>query len=131
MTESEFRRTMVRIFEGAGGHVSMVESPETSPGVPDLNWCVDGQEGWTELKVQQKDGSAPEIRPAQYAWIRRRIRAGGKVNLLCMLNDGSVLNVHGSDVEKIKTMKDWHEYGERIDHNEIIQSLGVHFLTEH
>ena len=46
-------------------------------GVPDLNFCVDGVEGWVELK--STSGHAVVVRPAQVGWAARRIRHGGRV----------------------------------------------------
>jgi hypothetical protein len=45
--------------------------------VPDLNGCFDGVEIWVENKTTE--GWAVGLRPEQYAWAARRMRAGGRV----------------------------------------------------
>src|SRR5215475_5876721 len=56
-----------------------VETHGTSRGVPDSNYCVDGKEGWIELKAC--DGWRVSIRPEQAAWAELRLRKGGRVFL--------------------------------------------------
>jgi len=50
-----------------------VESPSTSPGIPDLSYCHRGVEGWIELKC----GPLVEVRATQVNWFEDRIAAGG------------------------------------------------------
>lgn len=65
------------------GHFSQVESHETSIGFPDTNFCIDGVEGNAELKYwSAKKGYV--LRKSQIAWIRDRLKAGGRVFLLFM-----------------------------------------------
>lgn len=131
MNEKEFRRMVVRIIEEAGGHISMVESPETSPGIPDLNWCLRGREGWTELKVS-KAGESPDIRPAQRAWIRRRVVVGGNVSLLLYNNvDQAIITLQGESLEDVKTLKDWYEHGHRITIEEMRDAYCNNPIMEH
>jgi hypothetical protein len=54
-----------------------VETAMTGGGVPDWNYCVDGREGWVEMK--KTDGWAVEVRADQVGWIERRVRHGGRV----------------------------------------------------
>lgn len=56
-----------------------VETWSTGRGVPDLNYCYNGIEGWIELKFTT--AWAVKIEPGQVAWIERRKRAGGRVFL--------------------------------------------------
>ena len=58
-------------------HWQRIETAAVGGGVPDLNYCAAGFEGWVEAKAT--DGWLIEIRPAQNAWIGRRVRAGGNV----------------------------------------------------
>ena len=53
-----------------------VESWSTGRGVPDVNFCFAGTEGWIENKVAATN--KVEMRPEQVAWHERRIRAGGR-----------------------------------------------------
>lgn len=55
-----------------------IESGGTGLGIPDLNYCFNGREGWIELKGIV-GGFKVGMRPGQVAWIERRIRHGGKV----------------------------------------------------
>jgi hypothetical protein len=54
-----------------------IESGTTGGGIPDMNYCRDGVEGWCELK--QTPGHAVTLRPEQIGWIARRVRNGGRV----------------------------------------------------
>lgn len=49
----------------------------TGAGVPDVNYCIDGCEGWIELKKSY--GLKIKMRSAQVGWAERRIRNGGRV----------------------------------------------------
>jgi hypothetical protein len=60
-------------------HANRVESHETSPGFPDVNYCIsyNGAEGNLELK----DGSKkvmPKMRNTQVRWHMFRYKAGGR-----------------------------------------------------
>ena len=59
------------------GHLQPVETGLISTGVPDMNFCVDGAEGWVEMK--QTDGWAVTLEPEQISWLCRRARNGGRV----------------------------------------------------
>ena len=54
-----------------------VETAMTGEGVPDANYCVEGREGWVEMKATK--AWAVRVRPAQVGWIERRLRHGGRV----------------------------------------------------
>ncbi len=58
-------------------HWVSVESGATGSGIPDMNYCCDGDEGWIEMK--QTPGHRVPLRPEQVGWIARRVRAGGRV----------------------------------------------------
>jgi hypothetical protein len=60
-------------------HWQSVETFSTGQGVPDLNYCVMGIEGWIELK--RAEANAVSITPEQVGWAERRLRAGGRVFL--------------------------------------------------
>lgn len=58
-------------------------------GMPDVNYCIDGEEGWIELKSVDNWPKRPDtpIRLPHYtveqrAWQRQRGEAGGKVFIL-------------------------------------------------
>jgi hypothetical protein len=56
-----------------------VETWSTGRGVPDLNYCCDGIEGWIECK--RVHGFKVTVSPEQVGWAERRLRAGGRVFL--------------------------------------------------
>lgn len=60
------------------------------PGVPDVNYCINGAEGWLELKcppVKANEqtsvfGGAHGLSPVQMAWALSQAQAGGRCFLL-------------------------------------------------
>lgn len=54
-----------------------VETWSTGRGVPDLNFCYNGVEGWIECK--RTLAWKVNITPEQIGWIERRCRHGGRV----------------------------------------------------
>lgn len=67
---------------GHFGHFSRIESHDTSPGFPDVNFCVLGFEGNVELKFSDDLKHMPEIRPSQIRWMNKRVKCGGNPWLL-------------------------------------------------
>jgi hypothetical protein len=59
------------------GDWQRIELGAVGLGVPDLNFCIDGVEGWLEAKTT--DTHRVVFRPFQAAWAARRSRAGGRV----------------------------------------------------
>jgi len=64
-------------------HISWVESHDTAIGIPDLNYCYCGVDGWLELKC----GPEIEVRAAQKIWFEERIKAGGYPLFLIQYDD--------------------------------------------
>jgi hypothetical protein len=62
-----------------GFHWQRIETGGTGLGIPDLNYCCRGVEGWVELKLTQA-WSVP-LRPEQVGWLMRRSRAGGRCHI--------------------------------------------------
>ncbi len=58
-------------------HWQSVETWSTGRGVPDLNYCTRGVEGWVECK--RTLAWAVNMAPEQVGWIERRVRNGGRV----------------------------------------------------
>jgi hypothetical protein len=86
--EAKFRKFLIRNMPG---HWSMVESPITSAGIPDLDFCINGIEGHVELKYASEKKS-PELRTSQRLWFRRRLAEGGTpvIFIEYKLKDGMV-----------------------------------------
>lgn len=57
------------------GHVCQIESHATAVGIPDTNYCIKGVEGWIELKFA-RDNNKVKVRPLQWNWFRKRLKAG-------------------------------------------------------
>lgn len=70
---------LTKIFERhlPSFHWQTVETFSTGRGVPDLNYCELGIEGWIENK--KTDSWRVRIDPEQVGWIERRRRHGGRV----------------------------------------------------
>jgi hypothetical protein len=129
--ETEFRRAVMSVIEQAGGDVSFVESKETSPGIPDLNWCIQSLEGWTELKYSYK-GELPEIRPLQRRWTKNRIKAGGYVSWMCYHSPSDMIYIiSGDELPNIKTMQNWIDLGEGISYRHFNAVCPVIYSREH
>lgn len=56
---------------------TIVETGGTTPGVSDHNYCIDGVEGWVEMK--QTRTYRVNFEQFQPQWIHRRVRHGGNV----------------------------------------------------
>ena len=78
--------------------VSWVESHYTSPGIPDLNYCCNGIEGWLELKA----GPDLEVRASQVIWMEDRVSAGGFPLFLIKWGDVFMV-VPGSEAQSIRS----------------------------
>ena len=96
--ETEFKKWFIdKWLRGA----DIIEFDLTdNPGVPDVNYCLRGQEGWIEFKwIKKKKGA--DIRPAQIAWFRNRVEAGGRCFLVWGHPDGDYGLIHGDEVHKL------------------------------
>ena len=79
--ESGLRKTVKKALKEVG-HLSWVESHATSAGIPDLNYCIQGYEGWVELK----SGNF-EVKASQVIWMEERISNGGHPLFLIEMDD--------------------------------------------
>lgn len=79
----------------AGGDATRIETGMTGRGIPDLNYCLRGREGWIECKKCQ--ANTIHFRPEQIAWAEKRLRAGGRVfGAIRQMNSGDLFLIHGS-----------------------------------
>lgn len=74
--ETIFRAETAAAIMVLGGVYDFVESPNTSPGIPDVLSQFGQDDLWLELKVTRM--GEVEMRPAQRRWHRRRHDSGGK-----------------------------------------------------
>lgn len=65
------------------GHGVGMERIENAAGegTPDVDWCLDGINGWFELKSERRPARPttairPKVRQAQEIWLRERAEAG-------------------------------------------------------
>lgn len=111
MSESKFSKTVCAIIKsGCGGHVSQVEAAASAAGIPDLDYCVGGNEGHIELKYGHKN-KMPELRPSQVRWFKKRVGAGGSPFFLCLNNDtDEVYYIEGIRAENLAGSLPIHEW---------------------
>jgi len=89
-------------------------------GMPDVNFCYKGVEGWVELKHADKPparDSTPVyhsggLRPDQIVWIHKRARAGGRVFVLARCGE-SIFLVPGRFAKEFNDLT----YPELIDYS--------------
>lgn len=65
--------------ERIAGDWQSIEAEAMGRGVPDANYCIDGEEGWIEFK--KTTGWTVDLRKEQSAWLERRARNGGRVTV--------------------------------------------------
>src|SRR4030067_1055575 len=107
MKEKRLSSLVRGMLEQHGAHVSMVESHAVSIGIPDLNYCINGREGWIELKTIHGD-EMPKIRTAQRRWARVRVAAGGRIWFLChQESTGLILLVPRPFFPGLSTFESW------------------------
>ena len=75
-------------------HWQAVETGGTGLGIPDLNFCCTGIEGWIELK--QTQAWRVRVSPEQVGWAERRLRHGGRVFVAVRRKDTELYLLTGS-----------------------------------
>lgn len=90
----QLRRNLAKSY-GAPIDLQRIENT-TCNGVPDLNYCISGCDGWAELKAWERirlSGrfTIPKLREEQAAWLGKRAGMGGRAYLLCRINKDVVL----------------------------------------
>lgn len=125
MSEANLWQRVRKGLEGFG-HLQRIESGVTDSGIPDVNYCFGGKEGWFEMK----HGDEPKrittsvfksqrgLDPQQIEWLLYRWKNGGRVFILAQVGAWLVL-LHGSQaarfndmtLEDMKRVADWHHRG--------------------
>jgi hypothetical protein len=100
---AKFRKQVIEYLKKAGGDAIPVENI-ASPGTPDVNCFLKGEEYWIELKDEED-----KLRASQLLWIKNRIRAGGRVWVLYRRGNRCLL-VHGAHCQ----YEDWMVFAVRI-----------------
>lgn len=99
LREIPFRYHVLEVAEKAGFHVSHIESPVTSAGVPDLNLFHE-VDVWIELKVWNALHGV-RLRPTQKLWHLRRHQAKG-VSWVLVAHEGKLSLVPGEVAARMK-----------------------------
>lgn len=80
-----------------GGHAVRVENG-VEAGTPDVNYCIEGVEGWIELKYAKawpvREKTPLRVRhytEEQKDWARARLKAGGRCSLLLRVGSEHLL----------------------------------------
>jgi hypothetical protein len=71
-------RSVIHKHLRAVGDWQAIETGLVGGGVPDINFCINGKEGWIECK-RTSGWTVGNVEPAQVAWAERRLRNGGRV----------------------------------------------------
>jgi hypothetical protein len=109
------------------GHYSRIESPDTSPGFPDVDYCLYDEvrdmpiNGTIELKYAKNPRSRTPftdkhgMRQSQIIWIRERLRVWGTVWIMAeitpnvLIFDGEVADkINGAHVDTLWNMSFQH-----------------------
>jgi hypothetical protein len=98
--ETPFRDHVIDVARKAGFHVTHIESPVTSAGVPDLN-LYSGVDVWLELKVWS-DYAGVKMRPTQRVWHRLRHEAQG-LSWVLLHHDGNLSLIPGDVAARLKS----------------------------
>ena len=123
MNESAFwnstKEKFLKALKGLKKDFKRIEN-NVSSGTPDVNYCIEGKEGWIELKHAKewpKRGGPLKLRhftSEQRLWIRTRQKAGGNAYVL------------------LKVEKDYFLFwditgvGETLNREQLIQQSEVH-----
>lgn len=86
-------------------HFQRIET-DINPGVHDVNYCIDGIEGWMELKIARPNWTgrlSPIIRPSQISWGYKRQRSGGSPLLVI----GTLLPQDRQGILFVRRMVNW------------------------
>jgi len=101
--ETKYRRAIVNQLITMG-QVSVVESHDTSIGIPDLNfYSKESYEVWLEIKWVYPD-RMPNIRPSQVAWHRNRSNISPNSFMLIGTWFNSHILIPGHAVESVKIL---------------------------
>lgn len=87
------------------GHYSRIESPDTAPGFPDVQFQVGKGCGTIELKANHRPANVPfpdeekGLHTSQIRWIRDNVKEGGIVWIIAEV-PGTIYIIHGKDADK-------------------------------
>lgn len=106
MSERSVVRRLVADLRRRGAHVQRIEDA-VSAGIPDVNFCVHGREGWVEVKWRSHWPRRPDtpvrttLSAIQTMWIEDRRRAGGRAWVLLQV-ERDVFLVDGNEAGELR-----------------------------
>ena len=80
-----------------------------APGTPDVNFCIDGVDGWLEIKSAKEPAKLTskllkhKLSQAQMNWFKRESNAGGRSYIL-ICTDIKWILIDGRDADNINRM---------------------------
>lgn len=93
-----------------GSHFSRIESHDTCPGFPDVDYTYQQKSGTIELKCNPFpvgdfpfQGEKHGLRKAQHLWIRDELTAGGRV-ILCLQAEETIFFLEGKYHDMLDSM---------------------------
>jgi hypothetical protein len=122
MSESSDYKTFRRNVIGPHDRIDRIENVMVA-GMPDVNFCIDGVEGWIEQKSPKEPkrkstklfGSNHKVSVDQSNWMKRQTTAGGKAYFLIvtdlrwLLLDGAWADeINNMSVNQIVAASAWH-----------------------
>jgi len=107
---------------GTKWHAERIETGATACGQPDVNYCLMGKENNIELKHATATNFC-RLRPSQYQWMKRRLRAGKLCWILVELSHRKtwilISSAHCQTLIKNPEEKVWVECAMEVWQNEI------------
>ena len=108
--ENNFKKTL---RDALMGHLDLQSIEDKySKGIPDLNYCAEGTEGWIELKIMVGwpamentpiTSALRHLTPEQCNWMRRRTRHGGRTFLFIkIMTTREFMLFKGEDAREVK-----------------------------
>ena len=122
------------------GDLVRIESHMTAAGIPDVNYCFLGCEGWVELKFAKQPARAATVvfksqrglDTEQVSWLLNRRRCGGRAFVLIQLGKWLLLidgkyaaKINVSTTDQLIAMSTWKRSGavREKDYDELAERL--------
>lgn len=93
MSEASFWKYLAKLLP-KGGHYTRIESHDTAPGFPDVDYTLNGNRGKIELKDAKRPGAKypfkgqSGLRASQVRWMNEELAADGDERLFLALQCG-------------------------------------------
>lgn len=110
MSEKNDYNTFLANIRRRGDRIDRIENM-TGDGIPDVNYCIEGVEGWIEFKspIEPKRESTPlfgsnhRMRQSQMNWHLRQRQAGG-ISYILIASDKRWLLIDGQHADEINDL---------------------------